>query len=184
MQEKKKFILSIISLLAVTVLFWALWIVRAYAWVSYQEKRVTMLGSILIVLATVMIMNGYLVFRIARPSYLLTGVRKKMLIAIGSIFFVVLINFVMLYHMEDYGYTISTIASIENKESEGGKYYFQIIDSENHARLKFSCDKETYEELKVQDCQYHIRYRRLTFGPKKAVLGYVDVKNVSETKED
>lgn len=177
MQEKKKFLLSIISLLAVTVLFWAVWILRSYAWVEYQEKKVTVLGSILITLVTVMAVDCYMVFRIARPSYYLFGLKKKMLIAIGSISLVVLVNFFMLSQVKEYGYTISTIAVIEKKEAEGGNYYFQIMDSEEHAMLKFMCEKEIYEQLIIGTVQYPIRYRRLSFGTKKAVLGYIDVNN-------
>lgn len=180
MQEKKNFILSIISLFVVTIIFWVVWIVRADAWVAYQEQKVKMLGSVLIILATIMIANGCLVFRIARPSYMLFGLKKKMLFAMGSLFLVVVVNFFMLYQVKDYGYSITTLATVENKESEGGSYHFQILDSADRAILDFVCEKDVYDAIKVKDCQYQIHYRRLVFGSKKAVLGYIDVNNAKE----
>ncbi|HAU88593.1 MAG TPA: hypothetical protein DCW90_24900 [Lachnospiraceae bacterium] len=175
MQEKKKFISIIICLFAVTIVFWGLWCIRAYAWVSYKDVVVKVLGSILIGLATAMIVCGYLLFRFARPSYLMAGRKKKMLIAMGSILIVMIVNFGMLYQLKDFGYTMSQVVEILEKESEGGNYYFQIRDSEDDSIIKFSCDKKTYQLIRTDGTRYSVQYRKLTFGKKKATLGYLDV---------
>lgn len=182
MQEKKKFISFIIGLFAVTILFWGFWCIRAYAWVSYKDVLVKVLGSILIGLATAMIVCGYLLFRFARPSYLMAGRKKKMLIAMGSILIVMIVNFGMLYQLKNFGYTMSQVVEVLEKESEGGNYYFQIRDSEDDSIIKFSCDKKTYQLIQTDGTRYSIQYRKLTFGKKKATLGYLDVNREIEKK--
>lgn len=179
MQEKKKFICSIIGLVFIIGLFWAVWIWRAYAWVNYKEQTVAVLGTVLIGLVTGMIAVAYLMFRMARVSYMLWNQKGKMIMVMITLLFIVLLNFFMLQNLRDYGYTISTIASIEKKGSEGGKYYFQITDSSDGAVITFPCEKEMYDALQVDgELFYSIQYRKLNFGKKKAVLGYVDTDNV------
>lgn len=183
MQEKRKFILSIISLVVVTVLFWIIWIVRAYEWLYYREAAVKLLGGLLIALATVMVASGYLVFRIARPAYVLAGRKKMMVIAICSIFCVMLFNFGMRYQFRHFGYTITAVSEIEHKESKGGKFYFQIKDSEDKKMIQFECEQNIYEGLKRDGTFYSIQYRKLNFGSRKVMLGYVDVNSpVAEAK--
>ncbi len=176
MIEKKKFISCVISLYAVTLLFWVIWFMRAFAWVSYKEVTVKILGSVLIALATIMFASAYVMFRLARPSYMLAGRKKRMFIAMGSILIVMLVNIGLLHQYEQYGYTISSYAIIEHKESEGGNYYFQIKDSESGSTITFSCEKEKYGLLKTNGTRYFIQYRKLTFGKEKATLGYIDVR--------
>lgn len=183
MQEKKKFIISITGLLLVTAAFWIVWIVKAYDWVNYRETGVRIMESLLIALAAAMIVSGYLVFRIARPSYLLAGRKKLMLIAMCSILGVMLINFGMLYKFEDFGYTITAVSDISHKESKGGKFYFQIKDSEDNRMKKFECDQKTYDKLEIDGTLYSIQYRKLNFGSGKAVLGYIDVNRPIEENE-
>ncbi|WP_092478496.1 hypothetical protein [[Clostridium] polysaccharolyticum] len=170
--------ISIVSLLMITVLFWCIWILRAYAWVEYQDVRVKMLGSVLIAFAAAMTVCGYLVFRLARPSYMYAGRKKKILIAIGSLLAVMLLNFLMLSQVKDYGYTITSIVEVQNKESKGGNYYFEIKDSQKKM-LAFDCDQNLYEQLKTDGTQYTIQYRRLNFGKHKVKLGFIDVKNAN-----
>lgn len=182
MKEKNTFIGFVISFFVFTALFWSVWFIRAYAWVSYKEVTVKVLGSILIAVATAMAVSGYMLFYLARPSYLLAGRKKKMLIAMGSILAIMLINLGMFYRYQNYGYTVTVYASVEHKESEGGNYYFRIKDSENGSMIQFVCDQDTYQKLKEDGTRYFVRYRRLSFGKKKATLGYVDV-NREEQKE-
>lgn len=183
MQEKKKFTGFIIGLFCTTVIFWAVWVLRAYTWVEYQEVFVNVLGTLLIGLATLMLVLVYVIFRIARPSYELVQCKKMMVTAIICISIVMLVNFFMLHELRDFGYTISSIAAIEDKESEGGKYYFTIKDSSDDSIVKFECDKKTYDTLEMgADTKYSVQYRQLSFGTRKATLGYIDV--VSDTGEE
>lgn len=184
MQEKKKFIGFIIGLFGTTIIFWSVWVLRAYTWVEYQEVLVNVLGTLLIGLATLMLGLVYVIFRIARPSYELVQRKKMMVTAIICIFIVMVANFFMLHELRDYGYTISTIAAIEEKESEGGKYYFMIKDSGDDSIVTFECSKKTYDTLKMEeDTMYSVQYRQLSFGTKKATLGYIDVVNNTSEEE-
>ena len=181
MQEKKKFIYSIIGLFFITVLFWTIWIVRAYAWVEYQELKVTILGVLLIGIVTGMLAAAYMVFCIARTSYMLLNQKKKMIIAMVSMLAVMCINFYMLYEMRNYGYTISTLAAIERKESEGGSYFFQIRDSSDDTIVVLQCDKQTYDALQIDEMKrYSIQYRKLNFADERAILGFIDTNYIME----
>lgn len=178
MQENRKFVIIEIGLFTVTILFWAIWFLKAFAWVEYKDRQAAVLGTVLIALAVVMLVAVYALFRLARPSYMLVKRRKKMVIVIISTLLVVVVNFFMLYRYRDYGYTISTIALITEKESEGGNFYFQIADSNNEEVITFSCDEQMYKKLKVDNSiDYYIQYRRLSFGERKAIVGYVDRVN-------
>lgn len=179
MQEKKKFIYSVISAFLIMGLFWGVWIWRAYAWVSYKEQMVTILGTVLIGLVTGMMAVAYLMFRMARVSYMQWNQKGKMIAVIISLLVIILCNFFMLQNFREYGYTISTIASIEEKVSKGGNYYFQIKDSSEETTITFQCEKELYDALSTEKKKsYSMQYRKLNFGKEKAVLGYVDVENV------
>lgn len=181
MKEKRKFIYSIVGLCFITVLFWGLWIVRAYAWVNYEEFTVTILGTLLIGVVTGMVAVAYLVFRIARTSYMLGNQKKNMVIAIVTIFVVMCVNFFMLHEMRHYGYTISTLAAVEEKESKGGNYYFHIKDSSDDSMVILQCDKETYDALEMDEGKrYSIQYRKLNFGNHKVTLGYIDMNYRTE----
>lgn len=178
MQENRKFVIIEIGLFAVTILFWTIWFVKAFAWVEYKDRQAAVLGTVLIALAVVMLVAVYVLFRLARPSYMLVKRRKKMVIVMISTLLVIILNFFMLYKYHDYGYTISTITSITEKEAEGGNFYFQIVDSNNEETIRLSCDEQTYKKLEVNDTiGYYIQYRRLSFGHKKAILGYLNRMN-------
>lgn len=185
MQENRKFVILEFGLFVITFLFWAIWIIRAYAWVEYKDTQAAILGTVLIALAVVMLAIVYLLFRLARPSYLLLKRKRKIVIVMVSVAMVILFNFFMLYRYRDYGYTISSIAQITLKESEGGNFYFQVVDGEDGKAIRFACDEETYMALKEEEnIQYNIQYRRVSFGNRKAVLGYIDIRNTIEGTED
>lgn len=175
MQENKKFIIFEIGLFLVTILFWGTWFIRAFAWVEYKDKQAEVLGTVLIALAVVMLTAGYVLFRLARPSYMLVKRKRKMVLVMVSVALVIIVNFIMLYRYRNYGYTISSVTQITDKESEGGNYYFQITDSEDGKSIRFMCDEETYQALEADEkTRYSIQYRQLSFGSRKAVLGYID----------
>ncbi|MBR3772663.1 MAG: hypothetical protein IKL07_10390, partial [Clostridium sp.] len=103
MQENRKFVILEFGLFVITFLFWAIWIIRAYAWVEYKDTQAAILGTVLIALAVVMLAIVYLLFRLARPSYLLLKRKRKIVIVMVSVAMVILFNFFMLYRYRDYG---------------------------------------------------------------------------------
>lgn len=184
MRKKIKFKGFMIALFTVEILFWIIWLFRAFAWVDYQDYLVKFLGSFLIVLSVLLIVCSGLLFREACPEFLLVREKKNMRIALISIGVIVIFNLGMLHQFGDYGYTISSIATIQEKVSEGGKYFVKIKDTQSGSKLEISCDKKLYEKLHADHkTEYSLQYRKLSIGKKKAVLGFINKDDYHRDKD-
>jgi hypothetical protein len=181
--KTKSVSLSLILFLLSVLMFWTIWFLKAYAWLLYRDELIVILLIFQIIIIIIMILSGIGHMFAVNYQIIMNKAVKRYSIKYPLIILCIVIHLCILALYGGYGYTVSTLSNIIEKESYNDNYFITIKNKELNRNIKIECDINEYNKVEVnKDIYYMIEYRRLIYIENKGYLGKIDTEEIIDNR--
>lgn len=151
--------ISIVLFVISIILFWVDYFFVKYTWMNFNDTAFRISEVFLyIFIALIVIMGIIIIINLMKKSK-----NKKLFMVVFPILliFIVSLNSINAYTVLNSFEENCVSTNVYQKKSDNGKYFITLIkDYDTQEMVKIECDKNTYDNIIIdEDIQYVIKYR-------------------------